>query len=229
MPGWLAIPGRSDNMDIEGLEKLIKGRRSIRKWRPEDVSDELLKRAVELAVWAPNGGNYQGWQFIVVKNKGLITKMADSLQNVIDKVASWPEARSWPEEMNRYKKNGAFFRNAPVCIGVFMTEYQSLMDRILKTREVFDPEAMEILSFRRSAPTGIQSAAAAVTTMLLVFHRLGLGACWLGAPLHAKRQIETLLDVPKNFALIGLVAVGYPDELPEIGRRPIEQALRFIY
>ena len=216
-------------MDMEALEKLIKGRRSIRKWKPEDVSDELLKKAVELGVWAPNGGNYQGWHFIIVKNRELIRKMADSLQSVIDKVASWPEAQAWPEEINRYRKNGAFFRNAPVCMGVFITEYQSLMDRVLKTREAFDPEAKEILSFRRSAPTAIQSAAAAITTMLLVFHHFGLGACWLGAPLHAKRQIETLLGAPKNFALIGLVAVGYPDESPQIDRKPVDQVLKFIY
>jgi nitroreductase len=188
-----------------------------------------LRKAVELATWAPNGGNYQGWQFIIVKNSELIKKMADCLQSVIDKVASWPEAQSWPEEINRYQKNGAFFRNAPVCIGVFTTEYQSLMDRVLKTREAFDPEAKEILSFRRSAPTAIQSAAAAVTTMLLVFHHLGLGACWLGAPLHAKRQIEALLGVPKNLALISLVAVGYPDESPRLDRKPVDQVLEFIY
>jgi nitroreductase len=199
---------------MEAFEKLIKGRRSIRKWKPEDVSDELLKIAVEWAVWAPNGGNYQEWQFIIVKNKGLIEKMADSLQSVIDKIASWPEAQAWPEEMKRYQKNGAFFRNSPVCIGVFVKEYQSLMDRVLKTREAFDPEAKEILSYRRSAPTAVQSAAAAVTTMLLVFHHLGLGACWLGAPLHAKKQIEALLGA---------------DESPQISRRPIESVLKFIY
>lgn len=216
-------------MDITALGQIIKGRRSIRRWKEDDVSDDLLRQAVELATWAPNGGNYQGWQFIVVKNRGLIKGMADCYQSVIDKVASWPEAQSWPEEINRYRKNGAFFRNAPVCIGVFTTEYQSLMDRVLKTREAFDPEAKEILSFRRSAATAIQSAAAAVTTMLLVFDHLGLGACWLGAPLHAKRQIEALLGVPKNLALTSVVAVGYPDEFPQLGRRPVDEVLKFIY
>jgi nitroreductase len=217
------------DMNLEALETLIKERRSIRKWKPENVPDELLRKAAELGTWAPNGGNYQGWQFIIVKNKELINEMADRLQSVIDKVASWPEARSWPEEIRRYQKNGAFFRNAPAVIGVFMTEYQSLMDRVLKTREAFDPEAREVLSSRRSAATGTQSAAAAVTTMLLVLHHLGLGACWLGAPLHAKREIEGLLGAPRNLALICLVAVGYPDESPQGDRKPIEQVLNFIY
>jgi nitroreductase len=217
------------NMNIEALEKLIKGRRSIRKWRPEDVPDELLKKAVELGVWAPNGGNYQGWQFIIVKNKTLINKMADALQSALDKIASWPEAQSWPEQISRYQKSGVPFRNAPACIGVFVREYESLLDRVLKTREAFDPEAREILSFRRSAPTGIQSAAAAVTTMLLVFHHLGLGACWIANPLHAKKEIENLLGVPKDFTLICMVAVGYPDESPRVDRKPIEQVLSFIH
>jgi len=216
-------------MDMEALEKLIRGRRSIRKWKRDEVSDELLKKAVELATWAPNGGNYQGWRFIIVKNKEVIEKMANAVQSVIDKIASWPEAKSWQEDILRFQKNASFFRNAPVCIGVFTSEYQGVMDKVLIVRESFDHEAKEILGFRRSAPTAIQSAAAAVVTMLLVFHQMGLGVVWLGAPLMAKKEIETLLNVPPNLSLVCLVAVGYPDESPQKERRPVEEVLRFIY
>ena len=216
-------------MDMEALEKLIRGRRSIRKWKRDEVSDELLKKAVELATWAPNGGNFQGWHFIIVKNKEVIEKMANAVQSVIDKIASWPEAKSWQEDILRFQKNASFFRNAPVCIGVFTSEYQGVMDKVLIVRESFDHEAKEILGFRRSAPTAIQSTAAAVTTMLLVFHQMGLGVVWLGAPLMAKKEIETLLNVPPNLSLLCLVAVGYPDESPQKDRRPLEEVLKIIH
>jgi nitroreductase len=216
-------------MDMEALEKLIRGRRSIRKWKRDEVSDELLKKAVELATWAPNGGNFQGWHFIIVKNKVVIEKMADAVQSVIDKIASWPEAKSWQEDILRFQKNASFFRNAPVCIGVFTSEYQGVMDKVLIVRESFDHEAKEILGFRRSAPTAIQSSAAAVATMLLGFYQMGLGAVWLGAPLMAKKEIETILNVPPNLSLVCLVAVGYPEESPQKERRPVEEVLRFIY
>lgn len=216
-------------MDIEALEKLIKSRRSIRKWKKEEVSDELLKKAVELATWAPNGGNFQGWHFIVVKKREVIEKMADSLQSVADKIASWPEASSWEEDVNRYRRNVSFFRNAPACIAVCTAGYQSVMDKVLMARESFDPEAPRIMGFRRSAPTAIQSAAAAVTTMLLVFHHMGLGAVWLGAPLMAKKEFETLVKAPENLSLVCLVAVGYPDESPKKERKPVEQVLEFVY
>lgn len=216
-------------MDINELEKLIKGRRSIRQWKKDDVADDLLKRAIELAIWAPNGGNFQGWYFIVVKNKDIIKKMADSVQAIADKITSWPEASSWGEDIKRYQKNASFFRSAPVCIGAFASQYESIADKILKARDSFDPEAREILARRRSAPTAIQSVSAAVTTMLLVFHSMGLGAVWLVAPLQAKNEIEAILNVPPNLSLICLVAVGYSDEAPKKDRKPVDQVLKFIH
>ena len=214
-------------MNIQDLEKLIKGRRSVRQWKEQEVSDELLKKAVELATWAPNGGNYQGWRFIVVKRKEMIEKLANAVQSVTDKIASWPEAVSWQEDVNRYRKNASFFRNAPVCIGVFSGVYQSPMDKVLIARESFDREAKEILGYRRSAPTAVQSVAAAVTTMLLVFTQIGLGAVWLVSPIQAKKEIEAILKVPSNMDLICLIAVGYPDESPRKERRPVEEVLEF--
>ena len=215
-------------MDIGTLERLIKGRRSVRRWKKDEVRDDLLKRAIELATWAPNGGNFQGWKFVAVKNKEVIEKMAEAVQSVADKVASWPEARSWQEDIDRYRKNTSLFKNAPACIGVFVGEYQSPIDKVLVKREPVDPEAKEILAFRRSAPTALQSAAAAVTTMLLAFHQMGLGAVWMASPLQAKKEIEKILKAPSNLSLVCLVAVGYPDEVPEKDRKPVDQVLEFI-
>ncbi len=215
-------------MELQDYEALVKGRRTIRKWKKQEVPDDLLKKAIELATWAPNGGNYQGWRFVVVKNREVIVKMADAVQATADKIASWPESLNWKEDMERYRPNTSFFRNAPVCIAVFATQYISVMDRPLLAREAFDAEAREILSFRRSAATAVQSAAAAVATMLLALHQMGLGAVWLGAPLLAKRGIEAVLKVSKDLSLICLVAVGYPDEIPRKDRKPVDQVLEFI-
>jgi nitroreductase len=215
-------------MEMQALEKLIKGRRSVRQWKKQDVPEDLLKKAVELATWAPNGGNFQGWRFVVVKNPAVIGKMANAVQSVADKVAGWPLEAQWKEEIARQQKKSSFFKDAPVCMGVFVTKYESVIDKVLIARESFDQEAKEILSFRRSAPTSIQSAAAAVTTLLLVLQNAGLGAVWLAAPLSAKKQIEAILKAPADMNLVCLVAVGYPDESPQKDRRPVDEVLEFI-
>ncbi len=215
-------------MNIQELEKLIKERRSVRRWKNDEVPDEILRKAVELATWAPNGGNYQGWRFVVVKKREIIEGMAETVQSVADKVASWPEGMSWQEDVERYRKNASFFRNAPACIAVFISGYQSPMDKVLVARETSDLEAREILGFRRSAPTAIQSGAAAVTTMLLVFQQMGLGAVWMVSPVQAKKKIEDMLKCPPDMSLICLVAVGYPDESPHRERRPVDEVLEFV-
>jgi len=217
-----------EKMEIEAFERLIKSRRSIRKWKMDEVPDELLKKAVELATWAPNGGNYQGWTFIAVKNREIIRKMADAVQAAADTIASWPEAKSWEEDVKRYQRNASFFRNAPACIGVFIGEYRSAMDKVLIAREPVDPAANRIMEFRRTAPTAIQSASAAATTMLLAFHQMGLGAVWLAGPLIAKKEIEAILKVPAEMSLVCLIAVGYPDESPQKDRKAVESMFRLV-
>ncbi len=215
-------------MEGDALAAVIKARRSIRKWQDRPVPEEVLKQAVELATWAPNGGNYQGWRFVAVTNRTVIVRMADAVQAVADTISAWPEGASWPEEVEKARKHSSYFRNAPVCIGVFVSRYLSAADKLLLAREQIDEEARRILSYRRSAPTAIQSAAAAVTTLLLAFQAAGLGAVWLGAPLIAKRELETLLNAPAEASLVCLVAAGYPAESPRRDRRPVEEVLEFI-
>lgn len=215
-------------MKIEELEEIIKGRRSVRRWKNQEVSEDVLVRAVEMATWAPNGGNFQEWRFKVVTNREVIVRMADAVQSVADKIVLWPEASRWKEEAERMRKHSSYFRNAPACIAVFIRQYESVADKILAAREPSDPEAKQIRGFRRSAPTGIQSAAAAITTLLLVFHAMGLGAVWLAAPLIAKREIEELLSVPEGMDLVSVVPVGYPDESPQRDRKPVSEVVEFI-
>ena len=67
-------------MEFEKLAELIKSRRSVRKFQDKPVPEDLLLKALELATWAPNGGNFQPWRFLIVTNKELIRKMAESAQ-----------------------------------------------------------------------------------------------------------------------------------------------------
>jgi nitroreductase len=66
-------------MNRSELEGLIKGRRSIRAWQDRPVDEKLLLNAIELATYAPNGGNQQNWQFYLIMNKSVINAIADSV------------------------------------------------------------------------------------------------------------------------------------------------------
>lgn len=49
--------------------ELVKKRKSVRKYKPDPVSDEMLNTILEAARLAPSGNNSQPWRFIVVKDE----------------------------------------------------------------------------------------------------------------------------------------------------------------
>jgi nitroreductase len=57
---------------------LITQRRSIRKYTHEAVSDMHIKALLEAAMAAPSANNSQPWEFIVVRDKALRTKLAET-------------------------------------------------------------------------------------------------------------------------------------------------------
>jgi len=56
----------------------IKGRRSIRRFTPEDVDDETLLKVLDAARWAPSAGNLQPWNFIVVRSPERKRRLAEA-------------------------------------------------------------------------------------------------------------------------------------------------------
>lgn len=63
------------------------------------------------------------------------------------------------------------------------------------------------------------SVAMAVQNLMLAAQALGLGSCVLTAPLIVPGAVASTLTLPDGFELTCLVAVGYPDEAPEMTRR----------
>lgn len=58
----------------------ITSRRSIRRYRPDPVSEEVLDKVLEAARWAPSWANTQCWRFVVVRDVGIRSRIADALK-----------------------------------------------------------------------------------------------------------------------------------------------------
>ena len=82
------------------LEK-IKTRRSIRKFTPENIDDQIIDQIIEMGMWAPSGLNNQPWKFVVIKNRECL------------------------EAISRQTTYSHIIQNAPVCIAVFLGTAES--------------------------------------------------------------------------------------------------------
>jgi len=216
-------------MEFADLSNLVRSRRSIRRWQDKEVPEELLLQAIELATWAPNGGNQQNWRFYLIVNRDTIKTIADAVQVSANQIASWPEAEKFEDTATRLRERASFFHDAPVAIAVAASQYQSPIDQILVAREKTDPQAGQIRQWRNIADSRIQSVASAIAHLLLVLHQMGLGAVWMTGPMQAKAEIEKILKVPSEMDLVAFIPVGYPDESPESrGRRPVKEVCEVI-
>jgi nitroreductase len=57
----------------------IKGRRSVRKYTQESVSEDQLTQILEAGRWAPSRGNSQPWKFIIIKDDQILKELADAI------------------------------------------------------------------------------------------------------------------------------------------------------
>jgi len=70
------VPQADEHIPPESLLTLLKGRRSIRRYRPGPVPDEMVERLLEAGRWAPSASNRQPWAFIVVRDKTILRQVA---------------------------------------------------------------------------------------------------------------------------------------------------------
>lgn len=47
----------------------IKTRRSTRRYKPENVSEDQVEKLLEAAIMAPSGGNMQPWDFTIIRDE----------------------------------------------------------------------------------------------------------------------------------------------------------------
>jgi len=61
------------------LMEAIKGRRSIRKYKSDPVSEEALQKVIEAVRWSPSWANTQCWELIVVRDLKVKSELANTL------------------------------------------------------------------------------------------------------------------------------------------------------
>jgi nitroreductase len=184
------------------LYEAIKGRRSVRKFKPDPVPKEILNRIFEMALWAPSGMNLQNWFFVVMtgEKKDSLVQVTSKGYNYIEPVLKEVFADK-PPVVEATKKFFSKLGGAPVLVFAY---YEPTRER---------PE------------TSIQTVSAAIQNLLLAAYAEGLGACWMTGPLHVAEKINAALDI-RDKVLVAVIPIGYPDESP---RPPKRRPDRMVY
>ncbi|MCS7203721.1 MAG: nitroreductase family protein [Thermodesulfovibrio sp.] len=93
---------------MKDIFDIIKTRRSIRKYKKEVPPEDMIKRCIEAALYAPSAKNSQPWYFIIVKDKEKIkqlskaqpyTEFLEGAPYVVVALADPAKSNHWLEDM----------------------------------------------------------------------------------------------------------------------------------
>ena len=120
----------------------ILSRRSIRKFTEQPIPDDVLRDIVDAALHAPSGMGKQTWQFTVITNKEVISRLADAIGKELDRkgydiykpaallMVSNITGGNWSKEDNACALENAFLAAYSHGVGsVWINQMQNINDR----------------------------------------------------------------------------------------------------
>ena len=177
----------------EQLEMLIKGRRSMRNYRDENINPQLIDKLIEVASHAPSGHNDRQLLYTLVDDKGILFDLREEAIASLEKLV---KEKTLPEGLDMFADiieawknsgNDILFRGAPHLLVVSASE-------------------------ESAAP--LQDCLIALTTFELYAQSHGVGTIWNGlAMLTISELVPSLkkrLGIPEDHLIGYVMGFGYP-------------------
>jgi len=200
----------------------IKKRRSIRKFIPDDVQEDMVNQMLEAARLAPSASNRQPWRFLVVRDR---------------------EIR---KQLSRICLGQRFIEEAPVVIVCF-GDFERYSDAARKKRrqESVDSGVASTASGRFADPEFITyiyslpvppreqlvtpvvaNTYIAIEHLVLMATALGLSTCWVGG-FEDPAEINRLFGLNDTLLPVAVIPVGYAAGQipPPRSRLPFEEII----
>lgn len=198
------------------VTEAIRKRKSVRAYKPDPVSKDVMKELLEAALLAPTGSNTQPFRFYVVGGEGKKT-LDEALLRCLD------EGESTSNELEIQREGGS--DDAQDKMNARRTDLMREVMDILRNNdvpiEVFArgsfhffgaPVAIFVTMDKSLAESTLVAVGAAVENLMLAACDKGIGTCWIGMALMYSRQIRESLGIADSERIITSLALGYPDD-----------------
>jgi nitroreductase len=189
-----------------GVYEAMRTLRAVRRLRPDPIPDDVLRRVLEAATWAPTGGNRQPWRIVVVKDRALKEPLARLYSEVWSAYtkqyrAAIPSDASAEDKARaeRTYKAGDYLAShlaeTPViAVFCFNDKYMAITDAHLN----------------RPSVVGGGSIYPAVENLLLACRAEGLGCVLTTLLCQFEPKVRELLKIPDPWYTAAAIPIGYP-------------------
>lgn len=175
------------------VRQVIAERRDIRRFRPDDVPDEMLESILEAAHRAPSVGLMQPWRFIVVRD--------EAVRSAVRQLAQRERVR----QADRFSERARQFLDQKV---------EGIVEAPVGICVCCDPgdPNVEVLGRGTIRETDVYSTACAIQNLWLAARAEGLGVGWVS--FYRPPDLRELLAIPERVIPVAYLCIGWPDERP---------------
>jgi nitroreductase len=203
------------------LVEVMRCAPTSRRFRPDPVPLEALVRALELARFAPSGGNRQGWRVVVVRDPDARLALRELYL---------PHWRAYMQHTGGAKmlEQPEQFDPTRVRMVRRANEYANRLEEVpvhLVVGVRLADLAVTDAGLPRQSIVGGASVYPFVQNLLLALRDEGLGAALTTLLVPAEAEVRRLLAIPEDIALAAHVGVGHrADPWPrQLSRRAVTE------
>lgn len=210
------------------VAEAIYKRISIRAFLDKPVSEETLRQLLEVARWAPSGGNLQPWHVYALSGDALSRFKAELAANMKEKPFGedsefpiYPENLKEPYRSRRFKCGEDMY----ATMELKREDKAGRMRQFVKNYEFFGAPAALFFAIDRQMGLGQWAHMGMyMQTICLAAVEMGLGTCMQEAWARQPTLIRNFVGMPDDLRLYCGMAVGYPDPDAPINSLRTERA-----
>ncbi len=215
-------------MNLDDFETLVLTRRAIRHFKPDPIPDELLKRLLDIAHWAPSGYNLQPTHFVVVTDPQIRKELRVACMNQIQ-VEEAPATVVFTGDRRVVENNLDRVIQQELEAGSISPKYEKAMRRFIPQAFNQGPLGIHWLwkvvsppfsRMRRPIPSfpAVQKRfwlAKQVMLSSMVFMLAATAAGLATAPMEGFDEVyvKRILGIPSSHIVPIVIPVGYPVDM----------------
>lgn len=182
----------------------IDNRKTIRKFDDYKPTIDEAKRIIESARMAPSAMNTQNWRFIAIFNDDIKEEMAKSVLASYDRILTNLDGDT-AKNVERFKGHSTFFAKVPLVIACIEEKAPAFMEGALEEAQI----PLEEIKLMRP-DSYLLSMGGAIENMLLAAYSMGLGSCWMVAPVLGEAGMRKILKLKDDEKIVSILAFGRP-------------------
>lgn len=189
------------------LGEAVFSQRAIRRFRPEPIPDSVLQDLLEATIRAPNGGNFQPWHFLVIRDPELRAQFAPLYRE-----AWWAKRRD----------EGI---NGPEDIPPGKNTRRSAM-RLAE--QIGQAPVIVLLCATGRGAASMASVIPAAQNLLLAARALGVGGTITTLHPQVEERVHRLLGIPDSAQVVYCLPLGYPrGSFGPVQRKPLSEVCSY--